>query len=119
MYVGMDEHLRRGLGCRIGIGGLQQRRLGKDSTAWSMVLSIDLVSTDVNETTHLSIGSTCLQKSMGSNDVVLGIQHRIREGGIYVALGGKMDDSIDLMLDQQPIKQTPVLNISFNKHVIV
>ena len=119
MDIGMNEHLGRGLGGRIGIRRLQKRRLSERSPCCRMILPINLVGTNVNESSDLAIGTAGLEQRMRPNDVVLRVQHWIRKGRIDVALGRKVDHRVNGMLYKEPVKQFTVLDVPLHKHIVV
>jgi len=84
-----------------------------------MILPINLIGTDVNESSDLAIGTAGLEQRMRPNDVVLRVQHRIRKGRIDVTLGRKVNHCVNGILYKEPVKQFTVLNVPLHKHIVV
>ena len=121
---GHNEHIGAGLGGGVGAvgaqrGGLHEEALGTQS-------AVDLVGGDL-QVLLAFLPSLCLgvvpsflgalQQVHGAHDVALDEDLRVLDGAVHVALRGKVDDVIEIVLCEQAFDQLLVADVALHEDV--
>jgi hypothetical protein len=118
------EHIGAGLGGGVGAvgaqrGGLHEEALGTQS-------AVDLVGGDLQILfaflPGLGIGIVpgflcTLQQVHGAHDVALDKDLRVLDGAVHMALSGKVDDIIEIVLCKQALHQFLVADVALHEHM--
>ncbi len=120
MMIGADEVIGSGLRGRIrGIGGI--RRTFIESRVVGSKRAVNFVSRDVMET-------VCPAAALVQPDIACSLEQLVRaqnvgfdkgiramDGPVHVALGGKVDERVDLVLAKQFLNERAIPNVSVHE----
>ena len=119
-----DEHISTGLGGRIGAVGAQ--RSGLHKVAVGTQGTIHLIGGHLQVLLALFPGLGvgivpgflgALQQVDGAHHVALHKDLRILDGAVHMALGGKVDDVVEIVLLEQALHQFLVADVALHEHM--
>ena len=121
---GHDEHIGAGLGGGVGAVGAQGRGLHKEAVCAQSAVHLIGGHLQVLLALFPSLGIGvvpcllgALQQVDGAHHVALHKDLRILDGAVHMALGGKVDDVVEIVLCKQALHQLLVADIALHEHM--
>jgi len=116
--IGSNNELSTSLGSSIWVSGVQKRGFFITAEMFITDFTIDFISRNVDELLDLSVGSDGFQEVMGTHDVILSKVDGVTEGVINMALGGEMNNSVNIVSIEDFGGESSVVDVTLVEGVL-